>query len=114
MDESKEFQRELYQHIGRIIDSLEGTARIFWKIDSDMGKSEITIRFGSTLSYGDLPQPVQKMIQESEAKLRAKEDGDGSNVITKVLEGTITKPPEKTLQERIKQIEDEHSKDVKA
>jgi len=106
--ETKDFMDDFTKAVKIVLDSLEGTQRLFYLIEPDMAKGTVTIRFGSTLGINDLPQEVQKMVEESEEQLRIKEDGDGTNVITVTYEGTIPEKPKTTLEERIREIEQAH------
>jgi hypothetical protein len=106
--ETKDFMDDFTKHLKIVLDSLEGTQKVFWLVESSMENHTVTVRLGSTLGMGDLPPEVRKMVAESEEKLRAKEDGDGSNVITRTLEGTIPPKPTKSLEERIHEIEEQH------
>jgi hypothetical protein len=69
-----------------VLDSLEGTQKVFYQIESDMASHSLTIRFGSVLGYGDLPSEIQKQIQEHEKVQRAIEDGDSKAIITRTFE----------------------------
>jgi transcriptional regulator of heat shock response len=73
--ETKEFQDEFTKHLKRILDSLEGTQKIFWLIDSDMADHTITVKLGSSLGLGDLPPEILAQVQEYERKKRLEEDG---------------------------------------
>lgn len=106
--ETKDFMDDFTKHVKIVLDSLEGTKKVFYQIEDDIIKGTVTVRFGSVLGINDLPMEVQKMVAESEEKLRAKEDGDGTNVITVTYEGTIPPKPTTTLEERIKEIMEQH------
>ena len=106
--ETKEFMDDFTKQLKLVLDTLEGTQKVFYLIESDIAKSQVTVRLGSTLGINDLPKEIQKMVAESEEKLRAKEDGDGSQVVTVTFEGTIPSKPSKPLEERIREIEQAH------
>ncbi len=99
--ETKDFLDDFTKQLKIVLDSLEGTQKVFYLIESDIIKSTVTVRLGSTLGINSIPEEVQKMVAESEEKLRAKEDGDGSQVVTVTFEGTIPSKPTKSLEERI-------------
>jgi hypothetical protein len=106
--ETKDFMDDFTNHLKIVLDTLEGTQKVFYQIEDDIVKGTVTVRFGSVLGINDLPQEVQKLVAESEEQLRAKEDGDGSNVVTVTYEGTISPKPTKPLEERIAEIYAQH------
>jgi hypothetical protein len=110
--ETKEFMDDFTKHLKIVLDSLEGTQKVFWLIESDMAKHEIRVKLGATLGIDDLPFEVRKMVAESEAKLREKEDGktpeEHAHVTEVKFEGEIPAPPRKTLEERLREIEKKH------
>lgn len=99
--ETKDFMDDFSKNLKIVLDTLEGTKKVFYQIENNIAQGTVTVRFGSVLGISDLPSEVQKMVSESEEKLRAKEDGDLSQVVTVTLEGTIQPKPIKPLEERI-------------
>lgn len=106
--ETKDFMDDFTKHVKIVLDTLEGTQKVFYQIESDIVKGTATVRFGSILGINDLPPEILTQLQESEKKLRAQEDGDGSQVVTVTLEGTIPPKPTKPLEERIAEMELQH------
>ena len=106
--ETKDFMDDFTKQLKIVLDTLEGTQKVFYQIESDIVKGTVTVRFGSILGINDLPPEILTQLQESEKKLRAQEDGDGSQVVTVTLEGTIPTKPIKPLEERIAEMELQH------
>jgi hypothetical protein len=105
-NETKLFLEELYQNLNLVLDSLEGQQHVFWLFETDVAKGTILIRFGSTLGITELPKEVLTQVMESEKALRAKEDSEPTKEVHMTLEGTIPQKPTKTLEQRIKEMED--------
>jgi hypothetical protein len=101
-DETKRFQEDFYKHLKRVLDSLESKSRVFYQIDSDMIQHTVTIRLGCTLGLDDLPSEIRNEIKARESEEIAKEHGE----IAVTYEGTMPEKPTKTLEERIKEMED--------
>lgn len=72
--ETKEFMDEFAKHLQIVMDSCEGS-RLFYMITSDMAKSELIIKVGSTLTVSELPPEIYKQLMDSEKEIRAREDG---------------------------------------
>jgi len=111
--ETKDFMDDFTNHLKIVLDTLEGQQKVFWLIESDIAKQQVTIRLGSTLGISDLPPEVYKQFVESEKILRAQEDGDGKSEVLRIdqtfLEGK-NKPLHITHCEAIKA---QHDADVK-
>lgn len=108
--ETKEFMDDFSKHLKIVLDSLEGTQKVFWLIESDMIKHTVTIRLGATLGIDDLPSEVRQQLNESERQLRAKEDGDGKTIIQRtdeVFQVEKQKPVHLSHTEKIQQQYDE-------
>lgn len=106
--ETKDFMDDFSKNLKIVLDTLEGTKKVFYQIENNIAQGTVTVRFGSTLGISDLPPEILTQLQESEKKLRAQEDGDGSQVVTITHEGTLPPKPIKPLEERIADIYKAH------
>ena len=106
--DTKQFLDELAEHLNRVQETVEGSQKIFFMIESDLLRKTVTITLSSTLAVNELPEEVHAQFVESERALRKAEDGDGKGEITVTYEGKIdTAKPTKTLEQRIQQMSDE-------
>ena len=102
--ETKEFMEEFTNHLKNVLDTLEGRQKVFYVVESDIAKSTVTVRLGSTLGLNDLPSELTEQIMKETREEIAKEHGE----VNIICEGTLPPKPTKSLEERIKDIYDAH------